>query len=72
MADFDFEGYRQQLKMLRMALQEADNAVDGLQFEHGEGGISSRAEGHMESLEESLRDAWDAIGSIRIAIEEEK
>jgi len=57
MADFDFLGYQKALQIVKDDIAEMDRAVDGLQFEHGQGGISGRAAGFLDELNTALRDA---------------
>jgi hypothetical protein len=54
---YDMEKYRAALKKLKMNIQEMDNAMDGLFFEHGTGGISTRAETYADELDEQLVEA---------------
>jgi hypothetical protein len=68
---YDMEKYRAALKKLKMNIQEMDNAMDALFFEHGTGGISSRAETHADELEDQLVEALLNFNVVRAMILEE-
>ena len=69
---YNVEKYRAALKDLKESIQEMDNAMDGLQFEHGEGGISSRAKTYADELEDNLIDAMLNFNIVSAMILEEK
>jgi len=55
MADYDLEVYRTTLFTIKESIKEMDAATDKLQFEHGPGGVSSRAAGYLNDLNTALR-----------------
>lgn len=57
MADFDFVGYQKALQVVKDDIAEMERAINGLHFEHGQGGISGRAAGFLDELNTALRDA---------------
>lgn len=64
MSDFNYLEYQAALKNLKMCVQEMDDALDGLLFEHGANGISSRAIGHLNQFNEANAKAQKAQGAV--------
>ena len=70
MAKFDVKAYREALQALQDNIDEMGLSMDGLEFEHGEGGISSRAETFANEIDGALTEAWDNLATVRTMIEE--
>lgn len=57
MSNFDFVEYQASLKAVQECIQEMDDAMDGLRFEHGAGGVSDRAISYIHQLNHALTSA---------------
>jgi len=56
MSNFNFLEYQAAVKALKECVQEMDDALDGLMFEHGKGGITDRAVGHLNRFNDAHKD----------------
>lgn len=65
---YNVEKYRAAIAALKGNVQDIEEAIDGLSFEHGEGGISSRAPTYLRMLNESLADINKSIEVVNAMI----
>ena len=63
-APFNVEEYREALKQLKITVQEMDDAIDHLQFEHGTGGVTERATTYLGEFNEAHDAATKAQGEV--------
>jgi len=54
MSEYNKDEYRAALRVVKELIQDMDDAMDGLDFEHGDGGISDRAISHLGSLNAAM------------------
>jgi hypothetical protein len=56
MSDFNFLEYQDALNDLKNSVKEMNEAIDGLQFEHGANGITDRAETYLQLFLDARKD----------------